>query len=53
MKDRQRSKALERESKQEAFASGTNLFLTKPVKLGEIKKLLEHEQVRGKDPVGT
>ena len=39
-------------SKQEAFASGTNLFLTKPVKLGEIKKLLEHEQVRGQDAVG-
>ena len=38
-------------SKQEAFASGTNLFLTKPVKLGEIKKLLEHEQVRGQDAV--
>jgi CheY-like chemotaxis protein len=40
------------ESRQEAFASGTNLFLTKPVKLAEIKKLLEHEQVRGEDLVG-
>lgn len=40
------------ESRQEAFASGTNLFLTKPVKLAEIKKLLEHEQVRGEDPIG-
>jgi signal transduction histidine kinase/CheY-like chemotaxis protein len=38
-------------SRQEAFASGTNLFLTKPVKLGEIKKLLAHEQVRGEDAV--
>ncbi|KIW00177.1 uncharacterized protein PV09_08218 [Verruconis gallopava] len=36
-------------SKQEAFASGTNLFLTKPVKLGEIKKLLDHEQAKGAD----
>jgi CheY-like chemotaxis protein len=40
-------------SRQEAFASGTNLFLTKPVKLGEIKKLLAHEQVRGEDAVGN
>jgi signal transduction histidine kinase/CheY-like chemotaxis protein len=39
-------------SRQEAFASGTNLFLTKPVKLGEIKKLLDHEQVRGEDIIG-
>jgi CheY-like chemotaxis protein len=39
-------------SRQEAIASGTNLFLTKPVKLGEIKKLLAHEQVRGEDAVG-
>jgi CheY-like chemotaxis protein len=38
-------------SRQEAFASGTNLFLTKPVKLGEIKRLLSHEQVRGENAV--
>jgi CheY-like chemotaxis protein len=30
-------------SKQEAFTSGTNLFLTKPVKLGDIKKLLSEK----------
>jgi signal transduction histidine kinase/CheY-like chemotaxis protein len=40
------------QSRQEAFASGTNLFLTKPVKLGEIKKLLDHEQVRGEEVAG-
>jgi len=32
-------------SRQEAFVSGTNLFLTKPVKLGEIKRLLSEERV--------
>lgn len=28
------------DSRQEAHSSGTNLFLTKPVKLGEVKRLL-------------
>jgi CheY-like chemotaxis protein len=35
-------------SRQEAFASGTNLFLTKPVRLQEVRKLLEgNENERG------
>jgi CheY-like chemotaxis protein len=32
-------------SKQEAFASGTNLFLTKPVKLAEVRRLMGEVEV--------